>query len=181
MNWFWFEELQPIAQRAWHSFVKIQRRKHGQRSANEVFETSETWINYLALTKSGPCDIFALGKCAAKWKLIRDWMTEEKKHRKNCECCPGRSLTVSHLSELISDKVTAENITETEIVIIIWQSCKQFLVWFIIYLWQWKMESKYHKIRLMMMNAMGLIRGEGNNVTTIIISLTIVNFEFFLH
>ena len=111
MNWFWFEELQPIAQRAWHSFVKIQGRRHGQRSANEVFETSETWINYLALTKSWPCDIFALGK----WKLIRDWMTEEKKHRKNCECCPGRSLTVSHLSELISDKVTAKNITETEI------------------------------------------------------------------
>ena len=30
------------------------------------------------------------------------------------------------------------------------------------------MESKYHKIRLMMMNAMGLIRGVGKNVTIMI-------------
>ena len=41
------------------------------------------------------------------------------------------------------------------------------------------MESKYHKIRLMLMNAMGLIRGVGKNVTIMIFKPIIKLLEFF--
>ena len=41
------------------------------------------------------------------------------------------------------------------------------------------MESKYHKIRLNMMNAMGLIRGVGKNVTIMIFKPIIELLEFF--
>ena len=41
------------------------------------------------------------------------------------------------------------------------------------------MESKYHKIRLMLMNAMGLIRGVGKNVTIMIFKPIIELLEFF--
>ena len=182
MNWFWFEELQPIAQRAWHSFVKNTKGKALPTFSKwSIWDLWDQWFS----TKSWSCDILALGG----WKLIRDWMTEKELRMlsrslsecqtsifnvvvtvsqfvRNSQLClliapnvlvyllvmPGflvpqnncqkgqvclrqlcRGLkTLKSKRQLMSDKVTAKNITETEIVIIICQGCKQFLVWFII-------------------------------------------------
>ena len=66
-------------------------------AANTIWSILIGEIKFLTMCIS---DFTGAVPCSKGLKILTKFVSSAKKHRKNCECCPGHSLTVNHYSSM---------------------------------------------------------------------------------